>query len=71
MTALTFAMLLQSLRQAGRMAVAMEARGFSLPTARGVRRTWAQPAPWLAVDTALVLVATLVASIPLVLAIVG
>ena len=71
LTALTFAMLLQSLRQAGRMAVAMEARGFSLPTARGVRRTWAQPAPWLAVDTALVLVATLVASIPLVLAIVG
>lgn len=71
LAALTFAMLVQSLRQAGRMAVAMEARGFSVPTARGVRRTWAQPAPWLPADTALVLVSALVASIPLALTLLG
>ncbi len=62
--ALTFALLVQTLRRAGRMAVAMEARGFSLPAARGVRRTWARPAPWLRADTALMLLSALVAAIP-------
>ena len=46
LAALTFGLLIQTLRQAGRMAVAMEARGFSAP-----RRTWAEPAPWLLADS--------------------
>lgn len=68
LAALTFALLVQTLRRAGRMAVAMEARGFSLPVARGVRRTWAQPAPWVRADTGLVLLCVLVAAVPLALA---
>jgi energy-coupling factor transporter ATP-binding protein EcfA2/energy-coupling factor transporter transmembrane protein EcfT len=67
--ALTFALLVQSLRQAARMAVAIEARGFSLPAARRVRRTWAQPAPWLAADTVLTVLAVVVAAIPVAFAV--
>ncbi|NYI42224.1 ATP-binding cassette domain-containing protein [Demequina lutea] len=66
---LTFALLVQSLRQAGRMAVGMEARGFSSALALGVRRTWAEGAPWLLADTVLLALAAGVAAIPLVLAI--
>jgi energy-coupling factor transporter ATP-binding protein EcfA2 len=65
LAALTFALLVQTVRRAGRMAAAMEARGFSLPATRGMRRTWAQPAPWLHADTALTLLSALVAAIPL------
>ena len=60
---LTFALLVHGLRQAARMAVAMEARGFSLPVATGRRRTWAQPAPWRGTDTALVGVILLVTAL--------
>ena len=69
LAALTFALLVQTLRQAGQMAVAMEARGFSLPAARRVRRTWAQSAPWLPADTALLVLAAVVAAIPVALAV--
>ena len=64
LAALTFAVLVQSLRQAGRMAVAMEARGFSVTLAPGQRRTWAEPAPWRRADTALTLLAVCVALVP-------
>ena len=60
--ALTFGLLIATLRQAGRMAVAMEARGFSAP-----RRTWAEPAPWLLADTMMLALGLAVAGIPLVL----
>lgn len=40
--ALTFGLLVATLRSSGRMAVAMDARGFA--TAR--HRTWAEPATW-------------------------
>ena len=63
-TALTFGLLLQSLRQAGRMAVAMESRGFSLPRASGVGRSWAEPAPWTVADTLLMVIGIVVAAIP-------
>ena len=52
--ALTAGLLVQSLRQAGRMAVAMEARGFSAPREEGRRRTWAEPAPWRRTDSLMV-----------------
>jgi energy-coupling factor transport system ATP-binding protein len=70
--ALTFALLIQTLRQAGRMAVAMEARGFS-PVAvspTGViapRRTWAAPAPWRPPDSVMLALGLAVAGIPLLL----
>jgi energy-coupling factor transporter transmembrane protein EcfT len=64
---MTFALLVQSLRQAGRMAVAMEARGFSAGPSSGVRRTWAEPAPWLPADSALVALGLLVAGAPILL----
>ena len=72
--ALTFGLLIQTLRQAGRMAVAMEARGFSAATrttataeAPARRRTWAEPAPWLLADTVMLALGLAVAGIPLVL----
>ncbi|WP_433861964.1 ATP-binding cassette domain-containing protein [Streptomyces sp. L7] len=61
---LTFAVLVQSLRTAERMAVAMDARGFSAAHARGYRRTWAEPAPWRRADTLLLALAALVACLP-------
>jgi len=63
--ALTFGLLVASLRRAGRMAVAMDARGFSTPSAR--RRTWAAPAPWLLSDSVLLGLGVCVAAIPLLL----
>ena len=62
LTALTFGLLIQTLHQAGRMAVAMEARGFS---AR--HRTWAEPAPWRPADSLMLALGLTVAGIPLVL----
>jgi energy-coupling factor transport system permease/ATP-binding protein len=72
LAALTFGLLIQTLRQAGRMAVAMEARGFSSVsvTAAGVpapRRTWAEPAPWRPADTVMLALGVAVAGIPLLL----
>lgn len=63
-SALTFGLLLQSLRQAGRMAVAMESRGFSLPRASGISRSWAEPAPWTVADSVLIVIGMVVAAIP-------
>jgi energy-coupling factor transport system ATP-binding protein len=62
--ALTAGVLVQSLRQAGRMAVAMEARGFSTPRAQGRRRTWAEPAPWRSTDSLMVALGLAVAAVP-------
>jgi energy-coupling factor transporter ATP-binding protein EcfA2/energy-coupling factor transporter transmembrane protein EcfT len=61
--ALTFALLVQSIRQAAQMAVAMDARGF----AGARRRTWAEPSRWLASDTVLVLVGLAMSAVPAVL----
>lgn len=65
--ALTFALLVGAVRQAGRMTVAMEARGYSAPLRTGRRRTWAEPAPWTPWDTALLVVALALAALPTVL----
>ncbi|MHB1475106.1 MAG: ATP-binding cassette domain-containing protein [Dermatophilaceae bacterium] len=72
LAALTFGLLIQTLRQAGRMAVAMEARGFSAgsdSTSGGSapRRTWAEPAPWLLADSLMLTLGLAVAGIPLAL----
>ncbi|MGZ4635116.1 energy-coupling factor transporter transmembrane component T family protein, partial [Oryzihumus sp.] len=67
LSALTFALLVQTLRQAGRMAVAMEARGFS----RGGGRTWAEAAPWTAADTAMTALGLAVAGIPALVSLLG
>jgi energy-coupling factor transporter transmembrane protein EcfT len=63
--ALTFGLLVASLRRAGRMAVAMDARGFSAVTARG--RTWAEPAPWRPSDSVMLALGLGVAALPLLL----
>jgi len=77
--AMTFGLLIETLRQAGRMAVAMEARGFSAAvpspavaapagtsaTARSVaRRTWAEPALWRTSDSLMLALGLVVAAIP-------
>jgi energy-coupling factor transport system permease/ATP-binding protein len=71
LAALTFGLLIQTLRQAGRMAVAMEARGFSpVAATAGVpapRRTWAEPAPWRPIDSLMLALGVAVAGIPLLL----
>ena len=58
--ALTFALLVATLRGAGRQAVAMDARGF----AAARRRTWAEPATWSRTDTVVLLAATALAALP-------
>ena len=63
--ALTFGLLIETLRQAGRMAVAMEARGFSAALTRADGRTWAQPAPWRRGDSLMLALGLGVALIPL------
>jgi energy-coupling factor transport system permease protein len=62
--ALTFGLLVSTLRSSGRMAVAMDARGFA--SAR--RRTWAEPAPWTRLDTYVLTGAIGFAALPYVLA---
>lgn len=61
---MTFALLVQALRQAEQLAVAMEARGYGLLARPGYRRTWAQPAPWSGADTALLIWCGLLAALP-------
>ncbi|MDQ1537692.1 MAG: energy-coupling factor transport system permease/ATP-binding protein, partial [Actinomycetota bacterium] len=65
--ALTFGLLIETLRQAGRMAVAMEARGFSPAGSSASRRTWAEPAPWRPADSLMLALGLAVAVIPLLL----
>jgi len=64
-TALTFGLLIETLRKAGRMAVAMEARGFSAASISGSHRTWAEPAPWRAGDSLMLALGLVVAAIPM------
>ena len=61
--ALTFVLLVQTVRRAGRMAVAMDARGF----AAARQRTWAEPSRWRRADTVLLLVGLAVAALPVAL----
>lgn len=58
---LTFALLVQTLRRAGQLAIAMDARGF----ATAHQRSWAQPPTWRARDTMLVVGAVGLALLPL------
>jgi energy-coupling factor transporter transmembrane protein EcfT len=55
-----FGVLVSTLRSSGRMAVAMDARGF----ASAHRRTWAEPAPWRRADSLLLLVGVGLAVLP-------
>lgn len=61
----TFGLFVSSLRRAGRMAVAMDARGFATTSSR--TRTWAEPAPWRPADSVLLAVGALVALLPVTL----
>jgi energy-coupling factor transporter transmembrane protein EcfT len=61
--ALTFALLVQTVRRSSRMAVAMDARGF----AAAHHRSWAEPARWAWADTVLLLVGLGIAALPIVL----
>lgn len=57
---LAFALLVSALRDASRMSVAMDARGF----ASAQRRTWAEPAPWSRTDSALLALGVALAAVP-------
>ncbi len=61
---MTFALLVATLRGAGRQAVAMDARGF----ATAQHRTWAEPAGWTPTDTAVLAAGTALACLPWLLA---
>ena len=65
--ALTAALLVHALSKAGRMSVAMDARGFSTARAENVPRTWAEPARWRWNDSVLIGGALVVAAIPTIL----
>ncbi|WP_432564903.1 energy-coupling factor transporter transmembrane component T family protein [Kineococcus sp. SYSU DK003] len=64
-----FGLLVDAVRRAGRVSVAMDARGFADESA--TRRTWALPAPWRRADTVLLVVGTGVAAVPLLLRLTG
>ncbi|MGI8578547.1 MAG: energy-coupling factor transporter transmembrane component T family protein [Nocardioidaceae bacterium] len=55
-----FALLVVSMRHAGAMAVAMDARGF----AQASRRSWAEPAPWQWGDWLVLALASMLAVLP-------
>ena len=55
-----FGVLVATLRDSGRVAVAMDARGF----AGARRRTWAEPAPWHLADTMMLVVGLVLAILP-------
>lgn len=59
---MTFGMLASSLRGAGRMSIAMDARGF----ATAQRRTWAEPATWTRIDSAGFAAALVLGAVPVV-----
>lgn len=56
----SFALLVVSLRQTAATTIAMDARGFATAT----RRTWAEPAPWTAADSAVVALGLALAVLP-------
>lgn len=55
-----FGVLVSTLRSSGRIAVAMDVRGF----AGARRRTWAEPAPWRGADSVMLLLAAGLAVLP-------
>jgi energy-coupling factor transporter transmembrane protein EcfT len=55
-----FGLLVVSMRRAGSLAVAMDARGF----AHATERTWAEPAPWLRGDWVVVAIGVVLAAVP-------
>jgi energy-coupling factor transport system permease protein len=55
-----FGLLVASMRGAGSLAVAMDARGF----ARATERTWAEPAPWLRGDWVVVAIGVILSAAP-------
>jgi energy-coupling factor transport system permease protein len=55
-----FGLLVASMRRAGALAVAMDARGF----AHATQRTWAEPAPWLRGDWVVVAIGVILAVAP-------
>jgi energy-coupling factor transporter transmembrane protein EcfT len=55
-----FGLLVASMRRAGSLAVAMDARGF----AHATQRTWAEPAPWLWGDWVVVVIGAILAAVP-------
>jgi energy-coupling factor transporter transmembrane protein EcfT len=60
LASMALALLVSTLRGSGRLAVAMDARGF----AGAQRRTWAESAPWRYADTLLLLVGAGLAVLP-------
>ena len=64
LVALTFGILVETLRQAGRMAVAMDARGFSASVTSARPRTWAEPAPWHTSDSLMLALGLVVSAMP-------
>ncbi|MEZ0493947.1 energy-coupling factor transporter transmembrane protein EcfT [Kineococcus sp. TBRC 1896] len=65
----SFGLLVDAVRGAGRVSLAMDARGFAGEGAG--RRSWALPAPWRRADTVLLLAGTAVAAVPLLLRVGG
>jgi energy-coupling factor transporter transmembrane protein EcfT len=60
MAGMTFSLLVSTLRSAGPTSLAMDARGFATAT----RRTWAEPAPWVAADWAVLALGAAFAAFP-------
>ncbi len=59
---MSFALLVQAMRGATSASIAMDARGF----ATAQQRTWAEPAPWVRLDVAAIVVAVVLGAVPVV-----
>ncbi|MBO3128897.1 energy-coupling factor transporter transmembrane component T family protein [Dermatophilus congolensis] len=68
---LTIALLVESLRQAGVLTVAMSARGYERLGEPGVRRTWAEPAVWNRWDSVVIFLGGFLAVLPWFLSVLG
>lgn len=66
---MAFGLLVVALRRGGRLATAMEARGFGRTPVYGPRRTWARPARLDARDWVVIGVAAAVAAVPVVVSV--
>src|SRR5699024_7638044 len=64
LASMSFGLLVLALRRGGKLATAMEARGFARPIPGGGRRTWARESRLVATDWWVMLAGVILASLP-------
>ncbi|APT81808.1 energy-coupling factor transporter transmembrane component T family protein [Corynebacterium ammoniagenes] len=70
LASMSFGLLVLALRRGGKLATAMEARGFARPIPGGGRRTWARESRLVATDWWVMLAGVILASLPVLVSVV-